>query len=116
MTRGGLAPRCPFCGKDLQRPAEMVISDTESGPGGTCPCGAIYLVDLTGKNVGLMMAQALNMIAEALGKDVGDLVPDRDYRESILSYDWRTHRSAGESHGYMDGYGRLYIFKSIKGS
>ena len=117
MTRPsgrGSAPRCPFCGADLQRPAEITISDTEKGPGGYCGCGAFYLVDPTGKNVGTMMAQSLCRAAVLLAKDVGELVPDEDYQDAILSYDWRTHRSAGVSQGYMDGYGRLYIMKVSK--
>jgi hypothetical protein len=60
------------------------------------------------------MAQALNMITDVLKKGVGDLVPDEDYRDAVLSYDWRTHRSTGISKGYMDGYGRLYIFKVMR--
>jgi hypothetical protein len=108
------APRCPYCGTDLQRPAEIAISDTEKGPGGVCACGAVYLVDPTGKNVGTLMAQALLMAADVLGKSVGDLVPDEDYQDAILSYDGRTHRSTGVSKGYRDRYGRLYIIKVRK--
>ncbi len=112
---GKAAPRCPFCGVVLQRPAEMTISDEEA-LGGTCSCGAVYLVDQTGKNVGLMMAQALNMMADMLKKGVGDMNPDEDYQDAVLNYDWRTHRSTGVSKGFMDGSGRLYIFKVKKGS
>ena len=105
------APRCPFCGADLARPAEIAISGTEKGMGGFCICGALYLVDPTGKDVGSMMSQALNWAAVTLGKDVGDLVADADYHDEILSYDWRTHSSTGISRGYMDRYGRLYVMK-----
>ncbi len=111
---GRAAPRCPFCNAELQRPADMNIGDAEQGLGGKCSCGAIYLVDPTGKNVGLMMAQALNMMTDALKKGVAELIPDEDYQDAVLSYDWRTHRSTGVSQGYMDGYGRLYIFKMMK--
>jgi hypothetical protein len=91
-----------------------MISDTEKGPGGTCSCGAFYLVDPTGKSTGLLMAQALNRAADMLAKGIGDLVPDEDYQDAILSYDWRTHRSTGPSQSYMDGSGRLYIIKVNK--
>jgi hypothetical protein len=114
-VRDGIgAPRCPFCGATLQRPAEIAIGEDEQGLGGACSCGAVYTIDPTGKNVGLLISQALNVIAEKLGKDVGDLIPDEDYVDAILSYDWRTHRSTGVSVGYMDGYGRLYIYRLRK--
>jgi hypothetical protein len=89
----------------------MTIDATESAQGGTCSCGAVYLMDPTGKNVGTIMAQALGMASALLGKKISDLDPECDYEDAILSYDWRTHRSTGVSTGYMDGYGRLYIFR-----
>lgn len=109
--RRGLAPECPFCGKELARPAELKVSAFETALGGTCACGAIYLVDPTGKNVGTVMVQAMGMAADSLAKNVTDLTPDEDYEEAVLSYDWRIHRSPGVSGGYMDGYGRLYVIK-----
>jgi hypothetical protein len=113
-SRQGRAPQCPFCGAELGRPSEIAVDAIEKGQGGTCRCGAVFLVDATGKNVGLLMAQALGMTAEALSKSVSELVPDEDYEDAILSYDWRTHRSSGVSTGYMDGYGRLYIIRPKK--
>jgi hypothetical protein len=92
----------------------MTISAMEKAQGGTCTCGAIFLVDTTGKNVGTVMVQALGIVADAMAKDVSDMVPDQDYEDAILSYDWRTHRSSGVSTGYMDGYGRLYVVKMKK--
>lgn len=92
----------------------MKISDGETGLGGSCACGAIYLVDTTGKNVGAIMSQLLVMVAESLSKDIGQLAPDVDYQEEILSYDWRNHRSTGVNAGYGDRTGRLYIVKVKK--
>ena len=104
-------PSCPFCGAHLNRPEQMKISPSDIVQGGKCGCGALYLVDPTGKDVGSMMAQALNWAADTLGKDVGSLAPDEDYQDMVLSYDWRNHRSTGVSQGYMDRNGRLYIMK-----
>jgi hypothetical protein len=89
----------------------MKITPTDDVQGGKCSCGALYLSDPTGKNVGLMMAQALVAAAELLNKEIGDMVPDEDYQDAVLNYDWRNHRSTGTVHGYMDGSGRLYIMK-----
>jgi hypothetical protein len=111
-----MAPRCPFCEAALKRPEAMHAGDAEQIQGGTCSCGAIYLVDPTGKNVGMVMAQALIMAADILGKNVSDLDPESDYEDAVLSYDWRTHRSTGKVTGYMDGYGRLYMMRVRSGS
>jgi hypothetical protein len=108
---GALVPKCPFCGVDLKRPESISFGGGETGLGGTCSCGATYLADPTGKNVGTIMVQALGMAAEALSKRMEDLLPDEDYADAILSYDWRIHRSYGVSKGYMDGYGRMYVLK-----
>jgi len=105
------APKCPFCGSYLKRPETMTLTTADIVQGGTCSCGALYLVDPTGKNVGLMMAQALNEAAEMQKKGVGELTPDEDYQDAVLSYDVRNHRSTGINQGYMDGMGRLYIIK-----
>jgi len=93
----------------------MQAGDPDGLKGGTCDCGAVYLVDPTGKNVGTVMAQALVMAADRLGKQVQDLDPDSDYEDAVLSYDWRMHRSLGAVTGYMDGYGRLYLLR-VKGT
>jgi hypothetical protein len=109
-----MSPKCPFCGAELKRPEIISVGDGESGQGGRCSCGATYLVDPTGKNVGTVMVQTLGMAAEILSKRIEDLLPDEDYVDAILNYDWRTHRSYGVSAGFMDGYGRMYVLKVIK--
>ncbi len=88
----------------------MVLNVMESVEGGTCgTCGALYIVDPTGKNLGEVMMQALGMAAEKLLKDMADMVPGEDYEDAVLNYDIRSHRSTGISKGFMDGSGRLYI-------
>ena len=83
--------------------------------GGTCrTCGAIFVVDQSGKNVGEVMVQALGMAADKLSKDFSEMIAGEDYEDAILNYDWRTHRSSGISTGYMGGYGRLYVVKIKK--
>jgi hypothetical protein len=87
----------------------------EDVQGGTCrTCGAIFVLDQTGKRGGEVMLQALNMAADKLSKDVSEMVPGEDYEEVALNYDWRTHRSSGVSRGFMDGSGRLYVVKARK--
>jgi len=116
-TRESFEPTCPFCRNRLARPAEIKISSWQQAQGGRCDaCDAWYLLDPTGKNVGEVMMLALELAAQALSKNVAELVPGEDYEEAILSYDWRTHRSSGEPTGHMDRYGRLYLLKVKKRS
>lgn len=91
----------------------MSINAMERTQGGTCVCGAVYLVDPTGKNVGTVMVQALGIAAEMLGKDLNELTPGKDYEDVVLSYDWRTHRSSGIS-SHAVGSGSLYIIQVKK--
>ncbi|MDA8101093.1 MAG: hypothetical protein M0042_15850 [Nitrospiraceae bacterium] len=105
------APECPFCGAELHRPVE---SPATGLLGGTCTCGAFYLVDPTGKDVGTIMSEALIVTADRLGKNFTDLTPGEDYDDAVLSYDVRFHRSPGKTDSFMDGYGRLYIIR-LKG-
>lgn len=115
-TREGVELSCPFCRSKLARPAEMKISAMETALGGICiSCGALYLMDPTGKNVGEIMVQALDLAAARLSKDSSDMVAGKDYDDRVLSYNWRTHRSSGEPKGFMDGCGRLYVIKVKKG-
>ncbi len=110
--RDGRGPNCPFCGRELDRPVTVKLSTLETVQGGTCKsCGALFIVDPTGKNVGEMMSQALGELAEQLSKSFVDLVAGEDYEDAVLSYDWKTHRSSGKAQNYMDGNGRLYIVK-----
>lgn len=84
--------------------------------GGTCRgCGAIYIMDPTGKNVGEVMMQALDMAADKSSKDSTQMVQGVDYEDAILNYDWRTHRSTGLSRSIMDRSGRLYVIKVQQG-
>lgn len=83
--------------------------------GGICAgCGAVYLLDPTGKNVGEVIMQGLTMAAERLSKDPGSMIAGEDYEDIVLSYDYRTHRSSGEASKFADRSGRLYVLKVKK--
>jgi hypothetical protein len=90
---------------------EIELGPGERAEGGVCRCGARFFSDPTGKNVGEVMLQGLRAAAGDMAKEVMDLIAGEDYDDAILSYDWRTHHSPGESEGFMDGYGRLYIIR-----
>ncbi len=109
--REGTEVRCPFCNVKLQRPAELVVSSFETAQGGECLCGAWYLADPTGKGVGEAMSLGLGLVADRLGKKVGELNPGQDYEDAVMRYDVRTHRSGGMDRGFADGLGRMYFIR-----
>lgn len=83
--------------------------------GGKCFfCGARFIIDPTGKNVGEVMVQGLQMVADELGKDLTMLDPDLDYEDSVLIYDLKHHASAGPAGNLIDGNARMYVIRSKK--
>jgi len=114
-TREGLELTCPFCRSSLARPVERQLNAMETVRDGNCSiCGAMYILDPTGKNVGEVMMQALGIAASQLSKDSADMIAGEDYDDVVVSYDWRTHRSSGVSRSPMDRYGRLYFIRIKK--
>ena len=84
-------PRCPFCRAPLSLP-ENITTMTGDLLGGRCECGAVYVCDPTGHNVGQTYLDAL---AYACGDDwdkLNSLDSDKDYSEAVLNYDIRMHR------------------------
>ncbi len=113
--REGVEVVCPFCRTPLYRPKDLRLSATEIVQGGVCKgCGAVYIMDPTGKNVGEIMMQGLGMAADRLGKDLTEMAAGEDYEEAVLNYDWRTHRSSGEVRSHLDRSGKLYVIKVNK--
>jgi hypothetical protein len=50
--------QCPFCDNFLARPVD-ITSGTMDITGGICPCGAVYVFDRTGHNLGAAFMDAL---------------------------------------------------------
>ncbi|MBW1667232.1 MAG: HEAT repeat domain-containing protein [Deltaproteobacteria bacterium] len=85
-------PLCPFCGRLIEKPEEIITSLPNEMPLGACECGAVYSCDVTGHNLGTAMIEAL---VYACGGDYDlawNLLPEDDYIESRLEhYDYETH-------------------------
>lgn len=108
-------PICPFCRGTLSYPEDIRLSETETVLGGQCLlCGARFIVDPTGKNVGEAMVQALEMVSQELGKELAMLESGEDYEDCVLRYDLKFHQSLGPAERFIDRYGRLYVIKAKK--
>jgi HEAT-like repeat len=84
----GIRPTCPFCGLQVDRPAER----PGDMPVGSCTCGAVYACDETGHSIGTAMIEAL-VFACGDWDAAWDLQPDKDYMESrVEHYDLSSHQ------------------------
>ena len=111
MRLGGQPPACAFCGAALPRPKRRPHDPASLLPGGSCACGACFVVDPTGRNGGNALLEALE---DACGGDrerSNFLVPGRDYAELIENYDAQLHRWVKGFRGYRRGMARLYLVK-----
>ncbi len=90
-------PECPFCGRYILQPktTKTVFGNIYSG---RCICGAVYVCDPTGHNVGEAYMEAL-----ALAKgdwDISMMNEGVSYQTLDMDYDIRTHKRV-ETKGLM---------------
>lgn len=85
-------PECPFCGQVIERPMEAPPYHAGQVPVGTCVCGAVYACDVTGKNLGQALLEALAYACNFDLELATELKEGADYDESILEhYDLVSH-------------------------
>ncbi|XOF33263.1 MAG: DVU0298 family protein [Candidatus Electrothrix sp. YB6] len=86
-------PWCPFCGMEVGRPVEALQRKMTEFPVGRCECGAVYVCDTTGHNVGSAMVECL---VYACGEEwdlAWELIPENDYLTGrVENYDDVTHQ------------------------
>lgn len=88
-----LKPWCPFCGMDVGRPMDSTQRKLREFPMGTCDCGAVYVCDPTGHNVGAAMVECLVNACADHWELAWELVPEDDYLTGRLEdYDDVTHQ------------------------
>lgn len=88
-----LKPWCPFCGMDVGRPSEGVQRKMREFPLGTCECGAVYVSDATGHNIGAAMVECLVSACNNQWDLAWELIPEDDYLTGTLeNYDEVTHQ------------------------
>lgn len=98
-------PECPFCGRYILQPkiTKTVFGDIYSG---RCNCGAVYVCDPTGHNVGEAYMEAL-----ALAKgdwDISTMNEGVSYQTLDMDYDIRTHKRV-ETKGLMPSGKLIFV-------
>ena len=88
-----LKPWCPFCGMDVGRPTDGVQRKMREFPMGVCECGAVYVADATGHNIGAAMVECLVNACKDQWDLAWELVPEEDYLTGTIdNYDEVTHQ------------------------
>lgn len=88
-----IRPWCPFCGMDVGKPQDALQRKLNEFPVGTCECGAVYVCDATGHNVGSAMVECLVYACNDDWDLAWELLPEDDYLTGrIENYDDVTHQ------------------------
>lgn len=82
---------CPFCKSMIEVPRDIKTGLGNYILGGKCECGAVYVCDRSGHNLGEAFVDALNFACEGRYDNPWELLPEVDYEEVMLHYDWGTH-------------------------
>ena len=86
-------PWCPFCGMNIGRTKDAVQRKMTEFPVGSCECGAVYVCDATGHNLGSAMVECLVYACGDNWDLAWDLMPEDDYLTGrIENYDEQTHQ------------------------
>ncbi|MFA5112068.1 MAG: hypothetical protein WC443_11720 [Desulfobaccales bacterium] len=103
--------RCPFCGAEILRPAEVQGDQWYDFNGGFCRCGAVFALDPTARNGGAAFLQALLMVAEGDMDRAMGLGEGVDYDCGYVNkYNFELHRVEPNS------FGTLYFIRLRAGA
>lgn len=91
--------KCPFCGGPVEEAVEMVGRFGNTFSGGKCQCGAIYVFDQSGHNLGDAYVDALALAYEGDLDKAWSMSPEEDYSVKELTYDKRRNRLTAEAPG-----------------
>lgn len=76
--------QCPFCEKPLAGPVN-ISTDTLDISGGICACGAVFVYDQTGHNLGATLMDALYFVCKEDYDRALSLMPE-EYETVTLDY------------------------------
>ena len=113
LRQSGVRAVCRFCSLALPRPKERKDALHPNLPGGACKCGAVFVVDPTGRNGGVALIESLADASGDIAK-AGFMVPGRDYEDYIENYEPLAHRFLLGFKGYRRGMARFYLVKLIQ--
>jgi hypothetical protein len=81
---------CPWCEKAQDRPIEL-SAGVVTTKGNRCDCGALYVADVTGRQGGECLIDALTLLCDGDMNESTALVEGQDYALVDICYRPRTH-------------------------
>jgi hypothetical protein len=84
--------RCPFCDSPIGELEEVMTRFGNTFTGGKCACGAVYVFDGSGHNLGDAYVDALTYAYDGDMDKAWSMTPDEDYEVRELGYDSRRNR------------------------
>ncbi len=89
---GAHPPLCPFCERPIAPPRDLNPKHIGDFSFGACECGAIYVYDVTGHNLGAAFSEALGFACDGDWDLAWDLIPGQDYEDALIEgYDHNEH-------------------------
>lgn len=76
--------RCPMCDRLIERPKAMEPQRFADFEFGLCECGAVYVHDITGHNLGAALVEALGCACNDNWDMVWELASGEDYHDALL--------------------------------
>lgn len=120
FTRKGEPVLCPFCKNPVPRPSPLEAppgspssSLLAATQGGRCSCGAIFLLDASGREGGQLLLEGLARICDGDLDRAMALSGGVDYQVRSLGYSPRGHNAEPIRRG---GFGRPKLWFFLLGS
>lgn len=111
--RGDNILRCPFCERPLGALEEIMTKFGNIVSGGKCECGAAYVYDGSGHNVGDAYVDGLTLACDGDLDKAWSMTPGDDYEVKEFFYDQRKNRFSTETVG-RGRRAAVYLFVKVK--
>lgn len=83
---------CPFCSRVLDEPREITTDIGSTFSGGRCACGAVFVYDRSGHNLGDAYVDVMAYACDYDWERAWSLVPGEDYEIQELNHDTRRNK------------------------
>ena len=95
---------CPYCDSHIESPHDITTRLGNIFSGGKCGCGAVYVYDGSGHNLGDAYVDGLAYACDGDWDRAWSLVPDEDYEILELSADSRRNKFLTARRGSKSTY------------